>query len=173
MRIRNSVKAGAHQHASDGDGANDEAPHRPSLSGPECSIRKRGARGCELRNQGRTAEEQDQRNQQAPGDHAAGEVQRSQTRSNDVADAQVRRADGGRGHGGHRPGGQLRRRGAAAHADKAGSEVADVHDEVPAGAKQAELAEQVNDAAETHVAKQNLGGAAALLSGKVDLRGGY
>ncbi len=51
--------------------------------------------------------------------------------------------------------------------------VADVHDEVAARREQAELAQQVNDAAETHVAEQNLGGTAALLPGNVNLRGGY
>jgi len=37
-----------------------------------------------------------QRHQQAPGQHAAGEVQRSQARPDDVADAQVGRTDRGR-----------------------------------------------------------------------------
>ena len=132
----------------------------------------RRAGGCELRDQRRTAEEQNQRHQQAPGDDAAGEVQRSQARSDDVADAKISRADGRRGDGGHRAGGQLRRRGAAAHAHEAGAQVADIDDEVPACAEQAELAEQVNQAAEAHVGEQDLGGAAALLSGLVDLRGG-
>ena len=165
--------AGSHQHASDGDGAHDEAPHRSSLTRPERGVGQRGAGRGKLSDQSRAAEEQDQGNQQAPGDHAAGEVQRSQTRTNYVADPEIGRADGGRGHRGHCACRQLGRGRAAAHADKAGTDRADLDDEVAAGAEQAELAEQVNQTAETHVAEQNLGGPAALLSGNVNLRGGY
>ena len=48
-----------------------------------------------------------------------------------------------------------------------------VDDEIAAGAEQAELAQQIDQSAKSHVGEQNLGGAAALLSGLVDLRCGH
>ena len=101
--------AGAHHHAADGDGAHDEAPDRTGLSGPEGLI-GHGAGRNKLRHEGRPAEEEDERNQQTPGDDAAGEVQRGQARADDVADAEIGRADRGRGEGGGGAGAQLGRR---------------------------------------------------------------
>ena len=163
--------AGSDQHAANRDGADDEAPYRSGLACPESRVGS-GASGYELRDEGRSAEEEDQRNQQSPGDDAAGEVQRCQARADDVSDAEIGGADGGRGDRGHGAGGQLRRRHRAAHAHEAGAQVADIHDEIFAGVEQVELAQQVHESAESHVAEKNFGGAAALLSGDVDLRRG-
>ena len=85
--------AGAHHHAAHRDRPHDEAPH--GVARPSQFVRLRAGRqeGVQLR----TEEEDQQRNQQAPGDHAAGEIERRQFRPDDVADAEERRADRGPG----------------------------------------------------------------------------
>ena len=159
-------EAGAHQHAADGDGAHDGEPHVVRQGGPVHG-RARGQIGLDARSE----EVNEQWNQQAPGDHAAGEIQRGKARPDDVADAEIGGADGGRVEGGHAAGGDHGCGGGAADAQAAGhgrnpdQDGAHVPEDV-------DLAQEVHHRAEAHVGEEDLGGLGALLSGLVNFRGG-
>ena len=114
-----------------------------------------------------------QRYQQPPRHHAAREVQRRQARADDVAHAQVSRADGRRGD--RRDAADTERIGfrAAAQSDRAPAHLTDMQEEFLAGGKQLEYAEQVHARSEAHVGEEDLGGLAAALPGLVNLGGGH
>ena len=81
-------EAGADEHAADGDGTDDELPDRVGEGDPV-------AFGSSLRENTRGQEVGDDRDQQTPGDDAAGEVQGAELGANDVAHAHVGGADAG------------------------------------------------------------------------------
>ena len=81
--------AGADEHAAHGDRPDDVSPHLQREHGPVDDAVGRVIDGR------RPEEIDDQRNQQAPGQDAAGEVQRAEARPDDVADAEIGGADGG------------------------------------------------------------------------------
>ncbi len=115
----------------------------------------------------------EQRNQQAPGDHAAGEVQRGQARADDVADPEIRRTDRRRGHhacGAHI---QLLVVAACGQPDHAAPEVTDPYQEGVAGRKDIERPEEVDQRTAAHVVEQQFRRLRSLLAREVNLRGGH
>ena len=86
---------GADHHAADGDGAHDVAPD----GGGEIQPSGIGGVGVsrQVITQLRAEKVDEQRDEKAPGDDAAGEIQRSEFGTDDVSDAEKCRAHGGRG----------------------------------------------------------------------------
>ena len=126
-----------------------------------------GAVGLQLR----TQEERQQRHQQSPGEDAAGEVQRAQPRPDDVANAQIRRADGRSGE---------RRHGAGLHRGRARRSRVSLTMLFPSSptctrksllaANSVERAQEEHHRPDAHVGEENLGGSGPLLAGLVNLR---
>ncbi len=114
-----------------------------------------------------------QRHQQAPGQHATGEVQRGQARPDDVADAQVGRTDRGRRGEGDATYAHVLRIAFGGQLDQTLAHFADAQQHGVAGREDVECAEQVDGGAGAHVPEQDLGGARTLLAGDVDLGGGH
>ncbi len=159
--------AGADQHAADGDRADDGKIDRARERVPSDFALLQ--RSLQLRPQ----QVGEQRNQQAPGEHAAGEVQCGQARADDVADSQVGRADRRRIERAYAPGCQGRDIGIRAGAQqKVFAERSDIHRERLYIFKNVQLRERIDQRAESHIGKQDLGRLRALLSGLVNFRGG-
>ena len=108
---------------------------------------------------------------QSPGQQASGEVESGQARSNDVSDAEVGRADGGGAEGGCAAGGDDGRSLGAAELQSEG-ERGNVDQDFLAGVEDVDRSGEEDSGADAHVGEENLGGARALLSGLVNLRGG-
>ena len=83
---------GADEHASDRDGPHNVSPDRVRHRRPVV-----GSIGWNVLPELRAEKKNEQRNHQSPGDHAAGKLNGGQAHADDVAHAEIRRADAGRG----------------------------------------------------------------------------
>ncbi len=168
FRILIERVAGADEHAADGDRPDDELPDvgdhiRPGDRG---HVR---ARPIEPFDELRTEEVHEQGREEPPGEDAAGEVERRQSRADDVADAEVGGVDAGAGDGHGAADVELRGGRIGPNADEARAHRPDLQDELLAGREELDDAEGVEQGPETHGLEEELGARAALLAGLVDL----
>ena len=114
-----------------------------------------------------------QGDQQTPGQHAAGELNRSQAESDDVAHSEIGGAyAGSREYAGPAGGHNL----GAAQGSKANLAVAQISDgkgKIPIGGKQPKFSEYVDHAANADIPEEIFRGFGASLSGFVNFRCGY
>jgi hypothetical protein len=156
-------------HAADSDGPYDVAPN----GGGEIEPSGIGCVGVgrQVIPQLRAKEVDEQRNQEAPGDHAAGKVQRCEFGPDNVSYAEKRGTYGRGGDGRYATGGQHLRGSSAAQREPAAIQLADIEEEILVRRKEIECAQQKSSGAEGHVIEEILGGLGARLAGLVDLRG--
>ncbi len=125
------------------------------------------ARGDELL-QTRSQEIHEERHEHAPGEHGSRELQGGEFRSDDVADAEIRRAYGGSGEGRDAAGLDDVGRASRAEADGTGSGLSDVDEEFFFDGEQLHRAEELDDRADADVPEEIAGGFGSALSGLVD-----